>query len=592
MFVLTSHVSWTFYEGQVGFLFSNGFNVEVVSGPGPMLEAMAAEGAKTWAIPMEREIAPFKDFVALCRLWWLFHRRRPDLVIVGTPKAGLLGTIAARVAGVRQIVYMMHGLRLETASGWKRPILWTTEWISCHISHHVRCVSFSLRERVIGLHLVSPNRCSVTAHGSVNGIDVDRFLCSRMGRSAGVVMRRKLGIRAEAPVIGFVGRMTRDKGISELYGAYCHLRQVYPELRLLLVGEFEEGDPVSADLRANLESDLAVVKTGFVAEVDRYYPLMDVLAFPTHREGLGNVFLEAQAASVPVVGTDATGAVDAFVHGETGIRVPVGSIEALARALDRLLGDKKLRIQMGQAGCKWVQKNFRREVVWNDVLADYRSILEQPRLPGEKSPHRRMKRVLDFTLSTVTLVATSPLWLAAAFAIRVSLGSPILFRQVRPGLNARPFTLLKFRTMTDARAIDGSLLNDERRLTVLGRFLRGSSIDELPQLWNVLRGEMSLVGPRPLLMHYVDRYTPEQARRHEVLPGITGWAQINGRNALSWEQKFALDSWYVDRRSFWLDLKILWLTLVKVAQRDGISPDGESTMQEFLGFSQSKLNSK
>jgi lipopolysaccharide/colanic/teichoic acid biosynthesis glycosyltransferase len=163
------------------------------------------------------------------------------------------------------------------------------------------------------------------------------------------------------------------------------------------------------------------------------------------------------------------------------------------------------------------------------------------------------------------------------------MGLPILFRQQRPGLHGKPFTLLKFRTMTDARDAQGNLLPDAERLTPFGSFLRRTSLDELPAFFNVLRGDMSLMGPRPLLMAYLDRYTPEQARRHEVRPGITGWAQVNGRNAITWEQKFVLDVWYVDNWSLWLDLKILFLTGWKVLRREGISQEGHATMPEFLG---------
>jgi lipopolysaccharide/colanic/teichoic acid biosynthesis glycosyltransferase len=163
------------------------------------------------------------------------------------------------------------------------------------------------------------------------------------------------------------------------------------------------------------------------------------------------------------------------------------------------------------------------------------------------------------------------------------LGSPVLFKQVRPGLNGKPFKMFKFRTMTDERGPNGALLPDAQRLTSFGRYLRASSLDELPEMWNVLRGEMSLVGPRPLLMEYLPLYSPEQARRHEVRPGITGWAQVNGRNAISWVDKFALDVWYVDHRSLWLDVRILWLTLSKVFMRDGISALGEATMPRFEG---------
>lgn len=194
-----------------------------------------------------------------------------------------------------------------------------------------------------------------------------------------------------------------------------------------------------------------------------------------------------------------------------------------------------------------------------------------------------LKRLLDFFGALLGLGLLALPMAIIAFLVLIKLGSPVLFRQIRPGLHGKPFVLYKFRTMTDARDEDGNLLPDELRLTPFGKFLRSTSLDELPELFNVLKGDMSLVGPRPLLMQYLDRYTPEQARRHEVKPGITGWAQINGRNALSWEEKFELDVWYVDNWSIWLDLKILLLTVLKVIKREGIHADGHATMPEFLG---------
>ena len=194
-----------------------------------------------------------------------------------------------------------------------------------------------------------------------------------------------------------------------------------------------------------------------------------------------------------------------------------------------------------------------------------------------------MKRTFDLLVSLILLILLSPVMLVIAVLVRIKLGRPVLFSQERPGLHGRLFRLYKFRTMRDARGADDRLLPDEERLTKFGRFLRASSLDELPELFIVLKGEMSLVGPRPLLIAYLERYTPEQARRHEVLPGITGWAQVNGRNALSWESKFKLDVWYVDNRSFWLDLKILFLTLWKALKREGISAPGSATAPEFMG---------
>lgn len=194
-----------------------------------------------------------------------------------------------------------------------------------------------------------------------------------------------------------------------------------------------------------------------------------------------------------------------------------------------------------------------------------------------------IKRTLDVLFTIIGGLILLPFLLLIALAIWLSMGSPIIFRQKRPGLQGEPFEVYKFRTMSDVRDEKGQPLPDAERLTALGSFLRSVSLDELPELWNVLRGEMSLVGPRPLLMQYLKRYTSEQARRHEVLPGITGWAQINGRNALTWEDKFRFDIWYVDHWSIWLDLKILLITLWKVIKREGISQEGHVTAEEFMG---------
>jgi sugar transferase EpsL len=193
------------------------------------------------------------------------------------------------------------------------------------------------------------------------------------------------------------------------------------------------------------------------------------------------------------------------------------------------------------------------------------------------------KRIFDLILTSLGLILLSPFALLTALSVRIFLGRPIFFRQQRPGYKGRPFFIYKFRTMTAASDSAGNLLPDSQRLTRLGRFLRALSLDELPELFNILRGEMSLVGPRPLLMEYLERYSPEQMRRHDAYPGLTGWAQVNGRNAITWQGKFALDVWYVDHWSFWLDIKIILLTLWKVIKREGISQPGQATTEYFMG---------
>lgn len=194
-----------------------------------------------------------------------------------------------------------------------------------------------------------------------------------------------------------------------------------------------------------------------------------------------------------------------------------------------------------------------------------------------------LRRLIELTATFLGLLVIFPLLMILVLLVRINLGPSVLFRQIRPGLHGKPFKMFKFRTMTNERDVGGNLLPDDQRLTPFGKFLRSSSLDELPELINVLRGEMSLIGPRPLLMEYLPRYSPEQARRHDVKPGITGWAQVNGRNAISWDEKLSLDVWYVDNQSFWLDLKIIWMTIKNVVKREGIAQNGHVTMEKFKG---------
>jgi lipopolysaccharide/colanic/teichoic acid biosynthesis glycosyltransferase len=424
-----------------------------------------------------------------------------------------------------------------------------------------------------------------------------------------------LGIEAGRPVLGFVGRLTRDKGVPELLEALAIVRQTVPDALLMMVGSFEAGDPVPEATQAAIENDPGVIRIEFTPDHSVYYLLMDVFVLPTHREGFPNAVLEAQAAGKPVITTRVTGALDSVIDGITGLLVPVADSVLLAKAVITLFSDPARAQRMGQAGKERVHAEFRRELVWEALARFYRTVFQDkttakgsrsssnepslagfhsfPDAPGQQPMHTRRlmpvfcKRALDILVSIAGLALLSPLLLAIAVAIRINMGSPVFFRQRRPGHRARPFTLMKFRTMTNdgLSGINSDMVvdpsRDAVRLTPLGRFLRRFSLDELPQLWNVFTGNMSLVGPRPLLMEYLDRYTPEQARRHDVKPGMTGWTQINGRNANTWEQKFSLDVWYVDQWSFWLDLRILATTLWKVIKQEGISQPGHATMTKF-----------
>jgi glycosyltransferase involved in cell wall biosynthesis len=349
-----------------------GFRVVLVSGPGELLERMASRlGVECIALPMRRSIAPLADLVALVRLWWILGNQKPDLVEFSTPKAGLLGMIAARLRGLPRRVYMLRGLKLERSRGFKHWILLTAERVACACAHVVLCNSKSLRAEALALSLAPAGKLLVLGEGSSNGVDVERF---SPGPSN---VRDKFSISRDVPVVGFVGRLTRDKGLPELIQAFDRILLAEPSTHLLLVGWFDAAeDALNAELRTRILSHSRIHCTGFVSDSAPYYRAMDVMVLPTWREGFPNAVLEASATGIPVVTTESTGARDAVVPEVTGLLIPPGYPEAIYESVVKLLRDPERRFHMGRAARAWVVENYSEERVLALTANYYLSLLE------------------------------------------------------------------------------------------------------------------------------------------------------------------------------------------------------------------------
>jgi glycosyltransferase involved in cell wall biosynthesis len=359
-----------FLNGHLAFIREQGHDVTLIASPEPLLAQVAArEGVNYAGIEMKRDIAPFADLKSLWQLFLTLKRLKPDAVTAGTPKAGLLGMIASWLLGVKLRTYVLHGLRIETLQGKRRAIVKATDKLSAWCAHKVVCVSPSLRRRYLEEGMTQPNKVIIMANGSANGVSQEQFR-PRSQDTQWQSLKALLGIPSHVLVVGFVGRFVRDKGMIELVHAYQTLRQTHPELCLLLVGQFENGDPLPTELDSYLREALAnsvksrVYGTGWVDDVSPYFAVMDVFAFPTYREGFPISPLEASMCEVPIVGTYATGVIDAVRDGETGLLVPVGDKAAFTSALDKLLCDAELRQKLGQAGRQRTLSTFSPQQIW------------------------------------------------------------------------------------------------------------------------------------------------------------------------------------------------------------------------------------
>jgi len=368
-----------FLTGQIGYMKAKGFQVHAISSPGKQADEFAKrERVVVHPIEMQRRIAPLLDLRALCRVRRKLQELQPLIVDSHTPKGGLLGTVGAWLARVPVRIYHLHGLPLATARGYKRLLLWCSERVSCLLAHQVLCVSHSLRKMVVENGICPAAKVKVLLNGSINGVDAaGLFNPHRVEPWARQATRAKCGILTEGLVVGFVGRIVHDKGIVELAEAWKVLREQFPQLHLLLVGRFEPQDPIPPEVKDELHGDPRIHMSGFSDDVAPLYAAMDVLAFPSYREGLGLVALEASAMTLPVVATCIPGCVDAVVDGVTGTLVPPRDAKALARALGMYLNHPELRHKHGKAGRERMLRDFRPEAMWEATYREYVRLLRQ-----------------------------------------------------------------------------------------------------------------------------------------------------------------------------------------------------------------------
>jgi lipopolysaccharide/colanic/teichoic acid biosynthesis glycosyltransferase len=520
----------------------------------------------------------------MCTSVWAGLRAGPVDVIMGTSPPIFQAISAWLVALLRRKPFL-----LEIRDLWpefaidmgvlKNPLLiGLSRWLEGFL--YARATHLLVNSPAYRAYLINKGIPASKVSLIANGVDPAMFAPEADGNA--IRERWQLGSRF---VVTYAGALGIANDIPVILQAAAQLRD-HDDIRFLIVGDGKERTALTAQAQQMQLTNVIFTGPQPKSEMPTLLAASDACIailqnIPLFRSTYPNKVFDYMAAARPTL-LAIDGVIREVIEAANGgVFVPPGNPATLASTVLLLARDREKARVMGKSARAYVVEHFNRQQQAEQFVALTQDVAHMNR---RASVHPSLsKRLFDLALTIPALVLLSPLLVLVALLVRYKLGTPVLFCQQRPGLHGKPFAIYKFRTMTDACDAQGNLLPDSERLTSFGRLLRSTSLDELPELFNVLKGNMSIVGPRPLLMRYLDRYTREQMRRHEVMPGLTGWAQVNGRNALTWPEKFALDTWYVDNASLWLDLKILWLTVVKTVRREGINQPGHATAPEFMG---------
>lgn len=581
--ICTSGISHHIMGDKLRLLQREGWDVTfITSAEGTSPSIQAAYPFRWQHVAMERSVKPLADLASIIAMYRLLRKERFDVVHTHTAKAGLIGRVAAKLARVPVVIHTSHGLPFY--EGQPKTSYWLYRMLEKLAALFCDALASQNGEDAEKLRKLAPWRAVYTEG---NGVDLDKLdaAAAQVDEERLARLREEHRITADKPLLFVAARFEPVKDHDLLLDA---LKLAKKEGKLNWKTALAGQGPLEGHVRERLHAEGLsedVVIVGQQPSIIPWLVMADAVALSSEKEGIPRSIMEAMALGKPIVATDVPGTRELVEHDKTGLLATYRDENQLAQALIAVMHAQDKRNQFGAAGRARIESSFTETIVVQRLLRMYRETdRRKQRARGLRNRLRdAVKRAFDLVVSVPAFIALLPLYGIVALLVRLKLGSPVLFRQQRPGKHGKPFMMYKFRTMTDAVDGAGEPLPDEVRLTSFGRLLRKLSLDELPQLLNVIRGDMSLIGPRPLLMEYMALYTEEQARRHDVRPGITGWAQVNGRNALSWEEKFKLDVTYVDRQSLSLDLRILVMTAAKVLKREGISQPGMATMTRFAG---------